>query len=119
MPQAETGAVYARKLDKAEARIDWNEPAIALERRIRAFNPWPVAQTRYEDASLRVWRAQAAKGVGAAPGTVMSATRNGIQVATGDGLLTITELQLPGKRRMGAHDFINANPIQGTVLGGP
>lgn len=109
---------YAKKLDKAEAWIDWTRSASDIERQVRAFNPWPVAQTRYEDANLRIWRAHAVKGAGAAPGTVMNADRNGIQVATADGLLSVTELQLPGKRPMGAQDFINANSIQGTVLGG-
>lgn len=117
-PQDDALSCYARKLDKAEAWIDWSRPAAEIERQVRAFNPWPVAQTRYEDANLRVWRAHEVAGIGAAPGTVMSASRDGIEVATGDGLLCITELQLPGKRPMGAQDFINANQIQGTMLGG-
>jgi methionyl-tRNA formyltransferase len=116
-PQDDAAACYAHKLDKAEAWLDWTRPAVDLERQVRAFNPWPVAQTRYEDANLRIWRAHAVQGVGAAPGTVMRASRNGIEVATGDGLLCVTELQLPGKRAMGAQDFINAQPIQGAVLG--
>lgn len=116
-PQDDSRSCYAKKLDKAEAWIDWKRPAVEIARQVRAFNPWPVAQTRYEDANLRVWRAHAVKGLTASPGMVMSATRNGIEVATGDGLLCITELQLPGKRAMGAQDFINAHAIQGTVLG--
>jgi len=115
--QDDAQACYAKKLDKSEAWIDWSRPALDVERQVRAFNPWPVAQTLYEDANLRIWRAHATPGPGAAPGTVMQASRNGIEVATGDGLLCITELQLPGKRAMGAQDFINANAIQGTVLG--
>ena len=105
------------KLDKGRGddRLDASGSPIS-KRQVRAFNPWPVAQTRFEDAFLRVWRAHAIGGVGA-PGTVMNATRSGIDVATGDGLLRITELQLPGKRAMSAQDFINANNIQGTLLG--
>ncbi|MGB5454154.1 MAG: methionyl-tRNA formyltransferase [Sedimenticolaceae bacterium] len=116
-PQDESQTCYARKLDKSEAVIDWTRAASDIERQVRAFNPWPVAQTRFEDANLRIWRAQAISGIGGAPGTVMNAARGGIDVATGKGLLRITELQLPGKRAMGAQDFINANSIQGTVLG--
>jgi len=116
-PQDEAKSCYARKLDKSEAWIDWTRPAQQIERQVRAFNPWPVAQTRLEDASLRIWRAHAIAGVGGAPGMVMNAARSGIDVATGDGLLRITEVQLPGKRAMGAQDFINAHNIQGTLLG--
>ncbi len=116
-PQDDAQACYAKKLDKAEAWIDWTRPAAEIERQVRAFNPWPVAQTRYENANLRIWRAHAITGVGGAPGMVMNAGRGGIDVSTGDGLLSVTELQLPGKRAMHAQDFINAHPIQGTVLG--
>jgi len=109
MPQTEAGAVYARKLDKAEARIDWNEPAITLERRIRAFNPWPVAWCMAGDERTRIWAAKRiADNCGEASGTVLSFGKHGIDVATGNGVLRLLELQRPGKRRMAAHDFLNA-----------
>lgn len=116
-PQDDEQSTYAKKLDKAEAWIDWNQSAEAIERQVRAFNPWPVAQTRLEDANMRIWDAYAIKGEAANPGMVMAAGREGIDVATGDGLLRIVQLQMPGKRAMSAQDFINANAIQGMQLG--
>lgn len=116
-PQDPALSCYARKLDKAEAWVDWTRSAVEIERQVRAFNPWPVAQTRFEDANLRLWSAYALDGLAAAPGTVMSATREGIDVATGAGILRITRLQLPGARALSAQDFINAKAIQGVILG--
>ncbi|WP_457674003.1 methionyl-tRNA formyltransferase [Thiolapillus sp.] len=116
-PQDDSQATYAAKLDKKEARIDWRQPAVKIERQVRAFNPWPVAYTRYENANLRIWDARAMDGMTAEPGTVMSATREGIDISTADGLLRVTRLQMPGKRAMDARDFINAQSIQGIVLG--
>ncbi|BAO43353.1 methionyl-tRNA formyltransferase [Thiolapillus brandeum] len=115
--QDHSQATYAAKLDKKEAAIDWHQSAAKIERQVRAFNPWPVAYTRYENANLRIWEAHAVDGVTAEPGTVMSATRDGVDVSTTDGLLRVTRLQMPGKRAMEARDFINAQPIQGIVLG--
>ena len=110
-------STYARKLDKQEAAIDWTMPAQEIERQVRAFNPWPVAYTPYENVNLRIWEAHALEGAAAAAGTVMAAGREGIDVATGSGLLRITHLQMPGKRAMSAVDFINSQQIQGIILG--
>lgn len=116
-PQDDSAATYAAKLEKREAQIDWSRPALEIERQVRAFNPWPVAYTRYENANLRIWQAHALEGMSAEPGTVMSATRDGVDVSTGNGLLRVTRLQMPGKRAMDAADFINSQAIQGVVLG--
>lgn len=106
--QDEALATYAEKLSKDEALVDWQQPAIALERRVRAFNPWPVAETRLDGQTLRIWRAEAlALPTPAAPGTTLSGHRTW-DVATGEGVLRLLEVQLAGRRRIAAADFLNA-----------
>ena len=117
-PQDDTRASYAGKLQKSEARIDWSRPATDLARMVRAFNSWPVAETRYQGRQLRIWEAIPLPGGRAAPpGTVLSATRDGIDVACGDGCLRILRLQLPGARAVPAADFVNAHSLEGVCLG--
>lgn len=116
-PQDDVQATYARKLEKHEARIDWNEAAIDIERRVRAFNPWPVAFTTLDGQPLRIWRAEATAGAGQ-PGTVIAAANAGIDVATGDGALRILELQPAGKRVLTAAQFLNGHRLAaGAKLG--
>jgi methionyl-tRNA formyltransferase len=114
-PQDDTASTYAHKLSKAEALIDWRLPAAELERLVRAFDPWPVAQTRYRGQPLRVWGARALPGSGV-PGRVLASGRDGIDVACGDGLLRLTRLQLPGKRAMAAAEVLNAHDFEGAIL---
>lgn len=107
--QPDSGIEYAHKLDKAEARLDWREPAVWLARKVRAFDPWPVAEALLEGERVRIWSAQAVPGVaGAAPGSVVAASAEGIDVATGEGILRIRELQREGGRRISARDWLNA-----------
>jgi len=117
-PQETAGATYAHKLDKSEALVDWSGSAVDIARKVRAFNAWPVAETRYHGRQLRIWEAQPRTGeAGASPGTVISAGKDGFEVACGAGCLLIEKVQLPGARPVSAADFINANPLEGVCLG--
>ncbi len=119
-PQNASLATYAPKVDKGEAVLDWSNPAAVLERQVRAFNPWPVAQTRAGGQTLRIWHASAQTGsVAAEPGTVIAEGPAGIEVATGSGILRLTEVQLPGRRPLPVADFVNAHTLSGLVLGHP
>ncbi|UPG92426.1 methionyl-tRNA formyltransferase [Luteibacter aegosomaticola] len=110
-PQADEGVAYAHKLDKAEARLDFSQPADALARKVRAFDPWPVAEGDVAGERLRIWAAHAIEGKpGAEPGTVLAATRAGIDIACAEGALRLTAIQRAGGRRIGAADYLNARP---------
>ena len=117
-PQDDALATYASKLSKDEALIDWTRPAADLARKVRAFNPWPVAQTRWGDGVLRIWGARAlAGGDTVSADQVLTASKSGIDVKTGDGILRITELQAPGKRPMTTAEFVNAHKVEGAAFG--
>jgi methionyl-tRNA formyltransferase len=108
--QPEAGITYAHKLEKSAARLDWNESAIALERKVRAFDPWPVAEADLAGERVRVWSAQALPGNGASPGAVIAATKHGIDVACGEGALRMIRLQRAGGRVVTVADYLNARP---------
>jgi methionyl-tRNA formyltransferase len=119
-PQNDDLATYAKKLEKGEACIDWTQPASQIDRQVRAFNPWPVAQCDYRGQIMRIWQSQPREesaSPGAKPGQVLVAGKAGIDVATGEGVLRILNLQMPGKRAMSATDFLNAHAADGVVLG--
>ena len=119
------GVTYAEKLRKEEATIDWQNPAAMLDRMIRAFNPFPSAQTSLQGEVLKLWRAIPQPSVPhpATPGSVLTASKEGVMVAcgpTGQEVLAITELQKAGSKRMDAAAFLSGNPLQaGTQLGAP
>ena len=115
-PQAEEGVTYAHKLDKAEARLDFQRSAVELERQVRAFDPWPVAEADLAGETVRVWAAEALDlAHDAAPGRILAAGPAGIDVACGTGVLRITAVQRAGGRRIGAGDYVNARPALRTL----
>ncbi len=107
---------YAGKLEKREAVIDWQQDAVQLERQVRAFNPWPVAQAGYQGQVLRIWSAKAIDGVAGIPGSVVAAGKEGIDVVCGHGCLRLLTIQLPGGKRLSAADFLNARSVDGVVF---
>ncbi len=126
-PQTDQGVTYAAKIGKAEARIDWAQDALQIWRQVRAFNPWPVAETRYQGQQLRLWEAEPApestpgatastgslEVLGAVPGTVVGAGATGIDVACGSGVLRVRRLQLAGRKPLVAGDFLAGQRLVG------
>jgi len=107
--QDEALVTYADKLSKEEARLDWSLPAAQLERCIRAFNPWPMSWLEIDGQPVKVWQASVIAGpVNAAPGTIVEANKQGIQVATVEGILNLESLQPAGKKAMSAQDLLNS-----------
>jgi methionyl-tRNA formyltransferase len=121
-PQDSSCATLAPRIQKDAGRIDWHEPAERLERKVRAFQPWPTAYTTLGGRQLKILhaaaRAPAARGEGSQPaGTVTASTADGIVVATGDGSLILLVVQLEGRKALPAADFLRGHPVApGTVL---
>ena len=112
-------ACYAHKLSKDEARLDWNRPAVELERQIRALHPWPICHSSLSGEAVKVHAAQLADGTGA-PGTILDAGKDGLRVACGQGALLLTRLQLPGGKPLAFSDLYNSRREQfaaGLVFG--
>lgn len=110
--QPETGVTYARKIEKSEARLDWTLAAKSLADKIRAFNPWPVAETELQGERVRVYQAQALTAdSGKPPGTVLAAGKEGIDIACGQGMLRLLALQRDGGRVQSAAEYFNARPL--------
>lgn len=108
-PQPEQGVTYAHKLDKAEARLDWAQDAAALARTVRAFNPWPIAEATLAGERVRIHGAVALDlAHGQAPGAVLAASRDGIDIACGQGALRLRTLQREGGKAITAADYLNA-----------
>lgn len=110
-PQDAALATYAKKIGKEDARLDWNRPAIELDRQIRAFNPFPGAHALLGGESIKVWRARPVNASGA-PGTVLAAGKDALRVACGTGALEISEVQKPGGKRMDIAAFLAGSAIE-------
>ncbi len=117
--QNDSQTCYADKLQKTEATIDWQQSAVQIDRQIRAFNPWPVAQTLWRGETLRIWSAQlSSEALTGQAGEIVRVDRDALLVATGDGILNIRQIQLPGKRSMAVADLLNSQTIKtGEQLG--
>jgi len=129
-PQPAEGATYAPKIDKAEARIEWGRDAVEIERQVRAFNPWPVAQTLLAGEPLRILAARADRGSATSEvneraterkihdhGAIIAIREGSIAVQCGHGVLDVTQLQRPGKRAVSARDFSHGVSLAGRRLG--
>ncbi|MHB9953912.1 methionyl-tRNA formyltransferase [Vibrio campbellii] len=102
-------ANYAKKLSKEEARIDWNNDAAHIERCIRAFNPWPMSHFEAAENSIKVWQSRVEEQTSDKPaGTILQADKTGIYVVTGNGVLVLEQLQVPGKKAMSVQDILNS-----------
>ena len=122
VPQPAAGVTYAAKIDKSEALLDWGQDAAELDRRVRAFNPWPVTETRLEGEQLRVFAASVVEGassaeIGVEPGTIRSVSDSGVIVQCGRGQLSLQQLQRPGRRAVPAAEFIRGVQLTGRRLG--
>jgi methionyl-tRNA formyltransferase len=126
-PQPSAGATYAGKINKAEAMIDWAEDAVQIARRVRAFNPWPIAETTLDGVQLRVWEAEVVPGAAGvacpcepggevATGTVLAAGSAGIDVSCGRGVVRLLRVQLAGRKPLSAREFVKAQPLTGVRL---
>jgi methionyl-tRNA formyltransferase len=118
------GVTYAAKIDKTEALIQWERHAEEISRQVRAFNPWPMAQTRFDGKQVRIWEAEPIdspdmRGATRPPGSVLTATREGIDVVCGTGVLRILKLQLAGRKALPAEEFLRGQRLDGSRFSNP
>jgi len=111
VPQPPEGATYAEKIDKSEARIRWQDPMEGVWRRIRAFNPSPGAAARIRGVEFKLWQGTPVPDAGGAPGEVLRASSDGVQVACGHGSILVTEFQRAGAKRLLAREFLRGFPL--------
>lgn len=120
--QDDTLANYAEKLSKAEAKINWQDKAVQLERNVRAFNPWPMSFFSINNKNIKVWESNVIETNlnNITPGTILKANKDGLQIATGENILNITKLQIPGKKALSIADVLNGHkdwfPVNSQLL---
>lgn len=113
VPQGNTTTSYAKMMDKQLGNIDWNQSAVAIERLIRGLTPWPSAYTNWNGKVMKIWDAEVAEGTTAeVAGTIVKVEKEAFYVQTGEGLLKICELQIPGKKRMDAGAFLRGYQVK-------
>ncbi len=111
-PQAEVGIIYAHKLDKQEAKLDWNVSSQVLANKIRAFNPWPVCEAQVNNERLRIHHAVSLPLEHTQiPGTILMANQHGLDIACGEGALRLLQVQREGGRMISIADYLNAHPV--------
>jgi methionyl-tRNA formyltransferase len=118
-PQPVEGVTYAHKVEKSEAQVDWTQDAASIVRRIRAFDPFPGASSALDGETVKLWAAEAQAGAPSeAPGSVLAVTPSGITVAAKDSIVTLTELQRAGGKRLRVADFLRGFDVKaGQVFG--
>jgi methionyl-tRNA formyltransferase len=118
VPQPAAGASYARKIGREDREIAWERPCAEIERQIRALRPSPGARSQLGTTPIKIWRARCSAGAGA-PGTVLQAAGDGIEIACGDAALTVSELQRAGAARLSAAEFLRGFPLRSGARFGP
>lgn len=115
--QDDNNSCYAKMLSKSTGKIDWNKSAVEIERLVRGLNSWPSAYTEYKGKQLKIWKAEVLPHIEGKPGTIAKVTKDAVVVCTGDGALSLLEIQLEGKKRMSTKEFLLGRTFaEGEVL---
>ncbi len=116
-PQDDSKSSYAKMVFKQEGKIDFTRQPEAVERLIRGFDPWPGAFCEYEDMVMKLWKAQPlCENTGKEPGTIIEVSVRGIKIACGDGTLLVSEIQIPGKKRVAVSEYLKGNQIKEGII---
>ncbi len=116
-PQDDSKSSYAKMIFKQEGKIDFTRQPEAVERLIRGFDPWPGAFCEYEDMVMKIWKAQPlCENTGKEPGTIIEVSARGIKIACGDGALLVSEIQIPGKKRVAVSEYLKGNQIKEGII---